>query len=676
MLKENLFIAENQGLDVDEQKKNDILSFIKSCKNFQDFIRKLEEENLIWYFIGPLHKDENIKEQVSSKWKEEFQKFEQSINATHKKFAESLPSENFLVYTTQDNEFKIRFENKEKPIEISTLLRASDEGKVYNLSLGKDSQITATKKGSERHYDFTGSSSCEMTINWQAKDSKGNSIDCSMTVEVNSKGIKRVIDEPKFGEITDPEEVLKLVEQNKEVFINGKTLYQTFTDMVKSVNEQQTPADETFTKDSPQSATPSSSGYSSLNTPSSRRSSLSISSEVSDGDEVFESDTFNDEEEHKQGGKGLEDRVAELEKENTYLKKENAELKSHNTKIIQEVDEELSKLTEEKQDLAKEFTRLKDELKRKEKELAEKDKDIEQLAQKVTVLEQSQKDKNARITDLINQLKDKESEIQSTNRINEEQQEKLEQSEAKLSALEKKNANLENNLKEISVEGSQDNHEKQLAEQLMEAKNENEKLTDTANQLAEELNQLQKEVLEEKIRQLEPGRSLADEFSEVNAKVATSTQTEAKYESRGIQASNHETTVPKTQDQGTQAADKSSSKRISKLGKENKSLTRDKLMISEQLKQKTKEIDELKKNLKQLQEENTQLRQKATKDKEVNASSSTDQKKTNTVEVQTDVQMNDFRDLYDKEGKYVRTELSDPNTVPAKTTEKSTPSKG
>ncbi|BDG75845.1 MULTISPECIES: hypothetical protein [Wolbachia] len=676
MLKENLFIAENQGLDVDEQKKNDILSFIKSCKNFQDFIRKLEEENLIWYFIGPLHKDENIKEQVSSKWKEEFQKFEQSINATHKKFAESLPSENFLVYTTQDNEFKIRFENKEKPIEISTLLRASDEGKVYNLSLGKDSQITATKKGSERHYDFTGSSSCEMTINWQAKDSKGNSIDCSMTVEVNSKGIKRVIDEPKFGEITDPEEVLKLVEQNKEVFINGKTLYQTFTDMVKSVNEQQTPADETFTKDSPQSATPSSSGYSSLNTPSSRRSSLSISSEVSDGDEVFESDTFNDEEEHKQGGKGLEDRVAELEKENTYLKKENAELKSHNTKIIQEVDEELSKLTEEKQDLAKEVTRLKDELKRKEKELAKKDQDIKQLERKVTVLEQSQKDKNVKITHLMSQLNDKESEIQSTNRINEELQEKFKQSEAKLSTLEKKNTNFENDLKKILVEGSQDNHEKQLVEELTEEKGKNNTLAKKMKQLSQEFNELQRknEDLERKIRQLEPGRSLADEFSEVNAKVATST--EAEYESRGIEASNHETTVPKTQDQGTQAADKSSSKRISKLGKENKSLARDKLMISEQLKQKTKEIGELKKNSKQLQEENTQLRQKATKDKEVNASSSTDQKKTNTVEVQTDVQMNDFRDLYDKEGKYVRTELSDPNTVPAKTTEKSTPSKG
>ncbi|WP_353281657.1 hypothetical protein [Wolbachia endosymbiont (group B) of Horisme vitalbata] len=601
MLKENLFIAENQGLDVDEQKKNDILSFIKSCKNFQDFIRKLEEENLIWYFIGPLHKDENIKEQVSSKWKEEFQKFEQSINATHKKFAESLPSENFLVYTTQDNEFKIRFENKEKPIEISTLLRASDEGKVYNLSLGKDSQITATKKGSERHYDFTGSSSCEMTINWQAKDSKGNSIDCSMTVEVNSKGIKRVIDEPKFGEITDPEEVLKLVEQNKEVFINGKTLYQTFTDMVKSVNEQQTPAEETFTKDSPQSATPSSSGYSSLNTPSSRRSSLSISSEFNGEDEIFESDTFSDEEENKQEGN-------ELEEENTYLKKENAELKSRNTKITEEGEAEASQLIEGKQDLEKEFTRLKDELKRKEKELAEKDQDIKQLELEVNALKQSEKDENARITHLMSQLNDKKSEIQSINRINEEQQEKLEQSEAKLSTLEKKNTNFENDLKKILVEGSQDNHEKQLVEQWMEAKNENEELTDTVNQLARELNQLQKEKgnLEREIWQLKSGRSIADELSEVGAKVATSTQTEAKYESRGIQASNHETTVPKTQDQGTNAG--------------------------------------------------------------VNASSSTDQKEANTVEVQTEEQV---IDLYNKEGKYVRTELSDPSAVSAQASEKS-----
>ncbi|CCE76907.1 MULTISPECIES: hypothetical protein [Wolbachia] len=464
MPKENLLIATNQGLDLDEQKKNDILSFIESCNNFQDFIRKLEEENLIWYFIGPLRKDKNIKEQINLKWKNEFQKFEQSITATHKKFEEFLPGENFLVYTTKDNDFKIRFENKEKPIEISTLLRASDEGKVYNLSLGKDSQITATKKGSERHYDFAGSSSCEMTINWQAKDSKGNNINCSMTVEVNSKGIKRVIDEPKFGGITSSEEALKLVEQNKEVFINGKTLHQTFTDMGKSVNKQQTPAEETFTKDSPQSSTPSSSGYSSLNTPSSRRSSLSISSEFNGKDETFESNTF-DEEENKQEGNELEDRIRELEEENTYLKKENAGLKSRNTKITEEGEAEASQLIEGKQDLEKEVIRLKDELKRKEKELAEKDKDIERLEQKVTVLEQSQKDKNARVTDLTDQLKDKESEIQSTNRINEELQKKLDQGETELSKLKEENTELINITKRIP---KTDNNEKLLVEELKE----------------------------------------------------------------------------------------------------------------------------------------------------------------------------------------------------------------
>ncbi|WP_353274572.1 hypothetical protein [Wolbachia endosymbiont (group B) of Hofmannophila pseudospretella] len=724
MTKENLLVTENQGLDLDEQKKKDILSFIESCNKFQDFTRKLEEENLIWYFIGPLLQNKDIKEQMSSKWKTDFQRFEQLINETHKKFEESLPGENFLVYTTQDNEFKIRFENKEKPIEISTLLRASDEGKVYNLSLGKDSQITATKKGSERHYDFTGSSSCEMTINWQAKDSKGNSIDCSMTVEVNSKGIKRVIDKPKFGEITDPEEVLKLVEQNKEVFINGKTLYQTFTDMVKSVNDQQTPAEETFTKDSPQSATPSSSGYSS---PDSRRSSFSGASEFSgEEDETLENSMSDDEKKYEQEGsengvdeiidgieelkeeketfaqyfakqaKQLEDlklecdslkneinkqqqaifeRDQKIEEQDASIKSLTEKLKKSeelNQNIEKEGDTGIRTLSEEKQILEGEVKKLKAELKRITQE---KDQGIEQLTQEIKALEKELQGENNVIGKLSDQLKNKKNEI---NRINEEQQEKLEQSEAKLSALEKKNANLENDLKKTLLEGLKNNNEKQLAEKLTEEKEKNNTLAKKMNQLAKELSQLQKdkEVLEGKIQQLEPGKSLADELSEVGENVATSTQTEVEYKSVEIQASDQETTVPKTQDQGTQAADKSSSKKISKLEKENKNLARDKLTISNQLNQKIQEIGELKKNSKQLQEENTQLRQKVTKGTGVDASSSIDHKETKEMEIQTDVQMNDFRDLYDKEGKYVRTELSDPNTVPAKTTEKSTPSKG
>ncbi|WP_264722833.1 coiled-coil domain-containing protein [Wolbachia endosymbiont (group A) of Sphecodes monilicornis] len=613
---ENVFIAESQSLDVDEQKKKDILDVIESCSSFQETIKQLEEKNLIWYFICPLRKDENITGQINLKWEKEFQKFEQSINETHREFEASLPNQNFLAYSTKDDDFKIRFENEEKPIEISNILRASSEGKVYNISLGKDSQITATKKGSERHYDFTGSSSCEMTINWQAKDSEGNSIDCSMTVKLDSGGIQSVIGEPKFGGITSSEEVLKLVGQNKEVFINGKTLYQAFTGISKSVDDQQVPAEEIFTKDlhiSPQSPTPSSSGYSSPSTPSSRRSSISTSSEFSDEDEIFEDDMSGDEEEYEQ--EGLKDEVEELEEEKETFAKYFA---------VQ---------AKQLEDLRLERDSLRDKVNEQQRAIFER-------GQRIKEQEEELQDKNDVIKNLNDQLKDKEGE---TNEANKELQRKLKQSEANLTVLKEKNANLENDLKKI-VEGLNDDHKKQLAEQLMETKKENNTLAETANQLSKELNELQreKEDLERKIRQLEPGRSLADELSEENTKgeieklqrqlkekedmlqeelksakesleqlqnilqqekglAATSTQTEVEYETRG--------TSMQQQDQGIQAVNNNSSRTASGLRQENKKLTRDKLTISEQLKQKIREIDELKKNLKQLQEENKQLKQ-------------------------------------------------------------------
>ncbi|WP_265041117.1 MULTISPECIES: hypothetical protein [unclassified Wolbachia] len=686
---ENVFIAESQSLDVDEQQKKDILDVIESCSSFQETIKQLEEKNLIWYFIGPLRKDENITGQINLKWEKEFQKFEQSINETHREFEASLPNQNFLAYSTKDDDFKIRFENEEKPIEISNILRASSEGKVYNISLGKDSQITATKKGSERHYDFTGSSSCEMTINWQAKDSEGNSIDCSMTVKLDSGGIQSVIGEPKFGGITSSEEVLKLVGQNKEVFINGKTLYQAFTGISKSVDDQQVPAEEIFTKDlhiSPQSPTPSSSGYSSPSTPSSRRSSISTSSEFSDEDEIFEDDMSGDEEEYEQ--EGLKDEVEELEEEKETFAKYFA---------VQ---------AKQLEDLRLERDSLRDKVNEQQRAIFER-------GQRIKEQEEELQDKNDVIKNLNDQLKDKEGE---TNEANKELQRKLKQSEANLTVLKEKNANLENDLKKI-VEGLNDDHKKQLAEQLMETKKENNTLAETANQLSKELNELQreKEDLEREIRQLEPGKSLADELSEENTKreieklqyqlkekegmltctqeelasvkesleqlqnilqqeKGQATQTEVEYESRG--------TSMQQQDQGIQAVNNNSSRIASGLRQENKKLTRDKLTISEQLKQKIREIDELKKNLKQLQEENKQLKQEVTKNAGVDASSSTGQKEAKEAEVipqnimDWPVPIPDDKPEEQKtplEPIKVNTELSDPKSISAEGPEKSPP---
>lgn len=242
-------------------------------------------------------------------------------------------------------------------------------------------------------------------------------------------------------------------------------------------------------------------------------------------------------------------------------------------------------------------------------------------------------------------------------------------------------------------------------------------MAETASQLSKELNELQreKEDLEREIRQLEPGRSLADELSEENTKreieklqyqlkekegmltctqeelasvkesleqlqnilqqeKGQATQTEVEYESRG--------TSMQQQDQGIQAVNNNSSRTASGLRQENKKLTRDKLTISEQLKQKIREIDELKKNLKQLQEENKQLKQEVTKNAGVDASSSTGQKEAKEAKVipqnimDWPVPIPDDKPEEQKtplEPIKVNTELSDPKSIPAEGPEKSPP---
>ncbi|MCM1002553.1 coiled-coil domain-containing protein [Wolbachia pipientis] len=631
-----MIFINNQSLNVDETVRNSVLKTIKDSKNLQEAIEQLEKEKLIWYLIGPLRKDEEVRKQINSKWEADFQRFEQSINAIHEELKLFLPNQSFLAYSTKDNDFNIRFENKEEPIKISDILRASSEGKVYHISLGEDNQITASKKnGNERHYNFTGSGSCEMIINWQAKDSEGNSISCSMTVEVGLGGILKVIGEPKFGDLkftsslSEEEEgkILKLVEQNKEVFINGKTLYQAFTSVMdKNVGNQPMQEEKTFIRNppaSPQLPTLDSGGYSSLENPSipsSRRSSFSFEDE-----EEYE----QEENELKNKVKRLKNRVKELEKENECLRKENAELKKLNQEIAEESDKREKELTEEKQALEEKVKEFRTKFEKSEKESAEKNQVIEQLSQTVGELEQELKDKDSKIADLKSQLKDKESEIQPTGKINEELQEKLKQIKVEFRALQKENTKLRSDMEKI-VKDSKDNYEKQLAEKEKELADVRDRLDEEQLQhkeLAKEFNQLQKENLEKAIQQ-PSGKSLADEIEEVNEK------------------------------------------------KEKEELKEKFQMEIERLKQQLEEKEGMltdireefkstKESLEQLQEDNKQLEQK------LQEMSSVSQKETKEMEIQTDVKKDDFRDLYDKKGKYVRTEISDPSLTHAKGPEKS-----
>ncbi|MGL9778699.1 MAG: hypothetical protein ACR5K5_00190 [Wolbachia sp.] len=695
---ENVFIAESQSLDVDEQKKNDTLNVIESCNDLQDFIKRLEEENLIWYFIGPLRKDEDITGQINLKWEKEFQKFEQSIDATHKELKLPLYGQNFLAYSTKDNDFKIRFENEEKSIEISNILRASSEGKVYNISLGKDSQITATKKGSERHYDLAGSGSCEMTINWQVKDSEGNSIDCSMTVKLDSGGIQSVIGEPKFGGITSSEEVLKLVGQNKEVFINRKTLYQAFTDMSRSVDDQQVPAEEIFTKDphiSPQSPTPSSSGYSSPSTPSSRRSSFSVESEIGDEEseitDEYIDDDYDEQEIHKdykkkyeqEGLQGVDEAINEINK----LAEQRDNLRLERNSLRDKVNEQQRAIFERDQRIKEQGTLIeslmsKEQLKNQElvkelNQLYKEKEDLEMAIQQSGIGKKSLADeieeveKNEKIESLREEIKQKDEKIQQIVRESQKLEGKLQDLRAKYSEVKNEDSeyieNLTRKLKQAEIEFI-DNKDK-LTEQIEKLAEEKENLfrqlraksTDSTSfrKQQSEIDKL-KQQLKEKEGMLTCTReelasvkeSLEQLQNILQQEKGQATQTEVEYESRG--------TSMQQQDQGIQAVNNNSSRIASGLRQENKKLTRDKLTISKQLKQKIREIDELKRNLKQLQEENKQLKQ------EVIPQNIMDW----PVPIPDDKPEEQETPL---EPIKVNTELSDPKSISAEVSEKSPP---
>ncbi|MDG7056952.1 MAG: hypothetical protein LKM43_02280 [Wolbachia endosymbiont of Penenirmus auritus] len=203
------------------------------------------------------------------------------------------------------------------------------------------------------------------------------------------------------------------------------------------------------------------------------------------------------------------------------LGKKNAELKKLNQEIAEESDRRKRELIEENQALEKKVKELGTKLERKIKELDGKNQDIESLKQQISILKQSQEDKNARIGDLKSQLKDKESEIQSTDKINEELREKLKQIEVKFGALQEENTKLGSNMEKI-VKDLEDNYKKQLAEKEKKLANAGNLLSEwqlQIKELAEELNQIRKEKenLEEVIRQ-PSGKSLAAEIEEVNEK--------------------------------------------------------------------------------------------------------------------------------------------------------------
>ncbi|WP_261983865.1 hypothetical protein [Wolbachia pipientis] len=198
-----------------------------------------------------------------------------------------------------------------------------------------------------------------------------------MTVKLDSSGIQSVVGEPKFGDLKfTPEEtkdkILKLVEQNKEVFINGKTLYKAFTDMGQSVDNTQGPSSQLPILSS--------------SAPSSRRSSLSSVSEFSDEDEIFEDDMSSDEEEYEQ--EGLKDKVDKIINEIEELEEE----KETFAKYFAAQAKQLEDLRLERNSLKSTLAELEESYKEKEDILQEELKSVKESLEQLQNILQQEKD--------------------------------------------------------------------------------------------------------------------------------------------------------------------------------------------------------------------------------------------------------------------------------------------
>lgn len=273
----------------------------------------------------------------------------------------------------------------------------------------------------KKHYDFTGQELCEVNVNWQAKikDAQGKEteVDCSVTFLVNEDGIKEIVGNPTFGGIINKQEVLELVKQNKEVFINGKSLHDAITK--KEENEQAVQ----FSSSGSPAFTPFSAfdhgsskgiefeGYGTR--PKNSSFSVSLKQRLLSRRNSLETSTV----EHKT--EQLIKSVTELELEVDRLKQENEWLTKNKKMVEEERDEYMLGLEEAEENVAKLKLELngKDEASKKRiNELLEKQgqafeengREIKEIIQEIEGLEENIK----RISNLTTKLGEEENKIQ------------------------------------------------------------------------------------------------------------------------------------------------------------------------------------------------------------------------------------------------------------------------
>ncbi|AZU37089.1 hypothetical protein BBB02_00260 [Wolbachia endosymbiont of Bemisia tabaci] len=109
---------------------------------------------------------------------------------------------------------------------IEEMERNKNEVKIVEI-YSNDKRIATIEKNDngQRNYYFVKDATCDMKIMWSAEDEKGNSVNCSISLNVNPGEIK-IGQSTINGKDVELDEILKLAEQNGDVLIEGEALYE------------------------------------------------------------------------------------------------------------------------------------------------------------------------------------------------------------------------------------------------------------------------------------------------------------------------------------------------------------------------------------------------------------------------------------------------------------------
>uniref|UniRef100_UPI00037CE1AE hypothetical protein n=2 Tax=Wolbachia TaxID=953 RepID=UPI00037CE1AE len=161
-------------------------------------------EKNIGKYIELVKEGKEVASRYFGKWKEDFQVYCEEIDNNNKVLNINL--------THYDNS---------EPTKISDVLQQEKDIKELNIYCNKKHEIHAHKKDKKRYYEFKEGAYYEMTSTWAAKDGSGM---CTMIMNVSRDGITEIL---KFNgeDFVSSKEILELIKQNDELYIQGLSLY-------------------------------------------------------------------------------------------------------------------------------------------------------------------------------------------------------------------------------------------------------------------------------------------------------------------------------------------------------------------------------------------------------------------------------------------------------------------